>query len=81
MLVVFAQYQSELRKLKIFDQSFGTILHENDADDQHHFHARSCQNFDQNFSVFLVQIDILQEQKKLEKHTISHLKALYRGNF
>ena len=33
MLVVFAQYQSELRKLKIFDQNFGKILHENDADD------------------------------------------------
>ena len=31
------------------------------------------------FSVFLVQIDIVQEQKKLEKHKISHLKALISG--
>ena len=33
VLVVFAQYQSELNKLKIFDQNFGKILHENDADE------------------------------------------------
>ena len=33
VLVVFAQYQSELRKLKIFDQNSGKILHENDANE------------------------------------------------
>ena len=42
----------------------------------HHFHARSCQNFEQKFSVFLVQIDIVQKPLTLQKQIIPHLKAL-----
>ena len=46
---------------------------------QHHFHARSCQNFDQKFSLFLVQIDILQKLLTPQKQIIPHLKALISG--
>ena len=46
---------------------------------QHHFHARSCQNFQQKFSVFLVQVDIVQKLLTLQKQIIPHLKALISG--
>ena len=46
---------------------------------QHHFHARSCQTFDQKFSVFLVQTNIVRELQTLQKQIIPHLKALISG--
>ena len=36
---------------------------------------QSCQDFNQNFLVFGMQIDIVQEQKMLQKQKIPHLKA------
>ena len=38
-----------------------------------------CRNFNQKFSVFLIQIEIVQEQQMLQKQKIPHLKALIGG--
>ena len=36
---------------------------------------QSCQDFNQKFLVFGIQIDIVQEQKMLQKQKIPQLKA------
>ena len=38
-----------------------------------------AKNFDQKFSVFLVQINTVQELQALQKQIIPHLKALISG--
>ena len=48
---------------------------------QHHFHANLAKILSTEFHFFLLWSEIVQEPKKLEKHKISHLKALFCGNF
>ena len=47
---------------------------------QHHFHANLAKILSTEFHFFLLWSEIVQEPKKLEKHKISHLKALFYGN-
>ena len=75
MLVVFAQYQSELRKLKIFDQNFGKILHENDADEVLTSPCNMSIAGVKSSNVYYAENIIWQEIEPLEVNKIHKIKT------